>query len=279
MGRRSELHAGATVALYAILIGFSAMTVYPIFWLLISSFKTTQAFQMDRLGLPRRWAFQNYVQAWRIGEFDVLVVNSVVYVVATTLAVVLLSVAAGFGFAKLRSRATPVLYGSFVVGILLTIQSIMVPLFLMASMTHLDNTRLGVIVVYTGIGLPIGVYLCTEFIRSLPDAIIESARVDGASYPAILWRIVFPMAKPVITTLAILTIPGVWNEFMLINVLVSDNDLRSLPVGIFRFSGALASDYGKQFAGLVIGMLPMVVFYLVFRKQITQGVIAGAVKG
>ncbi|WP_324668075.1 carbohydrate ABC transporter permease [Geochorda subterranea] len=258
---------------------FAVMTTYPIVWLVMSSFKTTQAFQLDRLGLPRRWMVDNYVQAWRIGQFDVLMGNSLLYTAVSTAAIVVLSVAAGFAFAKLRSRATPLLYGGFVIGILLTIQSIMVPLFLMATRTHLYNTRLGVLMVYTAMGLPMGVYLCTEYIKGLPDSVIESARLDGAGYLTILWRIVFPMVRPVVTTLAIVTIPGVWNEFMLINVLVSDNALKSLPVGILRFSGALSSDYGKQFAGLVIGMLPMVVFYLLLRNQLTKGVVAGAVKG
>lgn len=258
---------------------FAVLTAYPIVWLVLSSFKSTQAFQLDRLGLPRRWVVDNYIQAWRIGQFDVLIGNSLFYTAVSTAAIIALSVAAGFAFAKLRSRATPVLYGGFVIGILLTIQSIMVPLFLVATRANLYNTRLGVLIVYTALGLPTGVYLCTEYIRSLPDSVLESARLDGAGYPTILWRIVFPMVRPVVTTLAIVTIPGVWNEFMLINILVSDNALKSLPVGILRFSGALSSDYGKQFAGLTIGMLPMVVFYLALRQHLTRGVVAGAVKG
>ena len=87
------------------------------------------------------------------------------------------------------------------------------------------------------------------------------------------------MAKPVGVTLAILNIAGTWNEFMLVNILASSEKIKSLPVGIQKFSGALASDFGKQFAALVIGIIPMVVFYIVFRKQITKGVAAGAVKG
>ena len=108
---------------------------------------------------------------------------------------------------------------------------------------------------------------------------IESARLDGAKYLHVFRTIIMPIASPVAATVAILGITGTWNEFMLINILVSSNELKSLPVGINMFSGALASDYGKQFAALVIGMTPMVVFYLVFRKRITRGVSAGAVKG
>ena len=149
----------------------------------------------------------------------------------------------------------------------------------MINSVGLYNTRLGVLIPYIGFGLPLGVYLCTEYIRSIPDSVIESARIDGAGYFTIFSRIVTPMAKPVAATLSILTIQGVWNEFMLINILVSRTALKTLPVGILMFSGALSTDYGKQFAALVIGMVPMILFYLLFRNQITEGVAAGAVKG
>lgn len=274
-----ELNPIARAGLYAVLILFAVLTIYPIYWVMISSFKTTQAFQLNRLGLPSPWVLINYPQAWRLGNFGTLFANSLFYTAVSTLAVIMGSLSAGFAFAKIPSRATPILYGSFIVGILLTIQSIMVPLFLMINSVGLYNTRLGVLIPYIGFGLPLGVYLCTEYIRSIPDSVIESARIDGAGYLTIFFRIVAPMAKPVVATLAILTIQNVWNEFMLINILVSRTTLKTLPVGILMFSGALSTDYGKQFAALVIGMVPMIIFYLIFRNQITQGVAAGAVKG
>ncbi|NLG80499.1 MAG: carbohydrate ABC transporter permease [Firmicutes bacterium] len=277
-GKR-EISIVSRVLVYTVLIAFTVMTMYPIIWLVLSSFKTTQEFQINRLGLPRYWTLDNYPNAWRIGGFGGLFLNSLFYTGVSTAAIIILSLAASFGFAKLKSRATPFLHGSFVVGILLTLQSIMVPLFLMANATHLYDTRLGVLIPYIGIGLPLGVYLCTEYIKSIPDSVVESARIDGASYLRIFSSIVVPMARPVTTTLAILNVTSIWNEFMLINILVSKNSLKSLPVGILKFSGALSSDYGKQFAALVIGMLPMLIFYLIFRSQITKGVSAGAVKG
>jgi raffinose/stachyose/melibiose transport system permease protein len=149
----------------------------------------------------------------------------------------------------------------------------------MINAVGLYDTRLGVLIPYIGIGLPIGIYLSTEYIKSIPDALIESARLDGAKYLRIFRSIIMPIASPVAVSVAILMITGTWNEFMLINILVSSTNIKSLPVGISMFSGALASDYGKQFAALVIGMTPMIIFYLVFRKRITKGVAAGAVKG
>lgn len=264
---------------YILLIIFTFLAIYPLLWLLNNSFKTTTEFQLNKLGFPQKVVFVNYVDAWVRGKFAVLIMNSFIYTGLTTLFVVLFSFMAGFAFAKIPHRATKFLSGSFIIGLLLTLQSIMVPLFLMVNWVGLYNTRLGVLLPYIGIGMPLGIYLGTEYIKSIPNALVESARLDGAKYSKIFISIILPIAKPAAITLAILTVTGTWNEFMLINILTSDDSIKSLPVGIQKFAGALSADYGKQFASLVIGLIPMLAFYLVFRKEITKGVSAGAVKG
>lgn len=269
---------GNTLA-YLVMGAFALITLYPLAWLVINSFKSTQAFMIDRVGFPKVPTAENYLDVWNLGGFGMLMFNSVFYVGVTTVAILVLSFMAAFAFAKIPGRATGPLYGSFIIGILLTIQSILVPLFLVMNALHLYNTRLGVLIPYIGIGLPMGIYLGTEYIRSIPDALIESARIDGARYFTIFRTIVLPMTVPVAMTLAIITITSTWNEFPLINILISADSLKSLPLGIYRFSGSLSSDYGKQFAALVIGMAPMLIFYGLFQKHITRGVAAGAVKG
>jgi raffinose/stachyose/melibiose transport system permease protein len=277
--KRNEVGGFGRIVLYIILIGFTVLTVAPLVLLLANSFKTTQEFYFNPLGLPKFLFFLNYPLAWRLGDFGTLFINSILYTTVSTVAIIFLSLAASFAFAKIKSKATPLLHGSFVIGILVTIQSLMVPLYIMSIVLKVYDTRWAVIIAYVGMGMPIGIYLCTEYIKSIPDAVVESARIDGASYFKIFGLIAVPMARPVVMTLAILNVAGVWNEFMLINMLISNAKLRSLPVGIMMFSGALASDWGKQFAALTIGLLPMVIFYLIFRNQITRGVSAGAVKG
>jgi len=284
---------------YCVMALFALLTMYPLIWLILSSFKSTNEFRMNMLGLPIDWTFENYTGAWKIGEFNRLIWNSFFYTAGSTLGVLFFSMLAGFAFAKIKSKATAPLYSSFILGILLTSQSLMVPLFL--QVTALDrllgdffrllglfgdgefklfhNTRFGVLVIYIGSALPVGIYLSTGYIKGIPDAIIEAAQVDGAGYFRIFRSIIVKMSAPIAMTLAILNIPTFWNEFALINILVSDMGLKSLPLGIFKFTGALSSDYGKQFAALVIGMAPMLFFYVAFRKQITAGVAAGALKG
>ncbi len=268
------------ILIYILLIFFTVMAVFPLLWLLMSSFKTTQEYQItSKLAFPKTFWIRNYPDAWIRGNFGQLFLNSIFYTGVTTIAILYFSIAAGFSFAKLHNRATPFFYGSFVIGMLITLQCIMIPLFFMANWTGLYDTRLGVLICYIGIGMPMGIYLSTEFIKSIPTSLIESARIDGAPFLQIFFEIIFPMAKPVGVTLAILNITGTWNEFMLINILASSEHIKSLPVGVQRFSGALASDYGKQFAALMISTIPMIIFYIIFRKQITKGVVSGAVKG
>jgi raffinose/stachyose/melibiose transport system permease protein len=270
----------AKVIIYIVMGIFTFLAIYPLLWLFIQSFKTTQEYlTTSKLALPKLWFFGNYPYAWKMGKFGILLINSIIYTVVTVIAVVVLGFMAGFAFAKIPSKFTPLLHGIFIVGILLTLQSIMVPLFLMVTSVGLYDTRLGVLIPYIGLGLPMGVYLGTEFIQSIPDALVESARIDGAKFLRIFFSIIFPMTAPVAMTVGILTFTGTWNEFMLINILTSSDMIKSIPVGIGRFSGALASDYGKQFSALVIGMVPILIFYMTFRKQITKGVAAGAVKG
>jgi len=275
-----KLNPIALFFMYVLVVLFTILAVYPIFWVIMSSFKTTQEYMLSsKLALPKALFFKNYPIAWRDANFTTLTLNSIFYTAVTVISIIILSFMAGFAFAKLPSKITPVLHGSFIIGILITLQCIMIPLFILIRSVGLINTRLGVLIPYIGIGLPMAVYLSTEYIKAIPTEVIESARIDGAKYLRVFRTIVLPMAAPVATTVAILTVTGTWNEFMLINILVSSDNYKTIPVGMNMFAGSLATDYGKQFAALVIGMMPMIIFYAVFRKQITKGVSAGAVKG
>jgi len=276
-----NVSAGVKIIFYAIMIFFVIMAVYPILWLIIQSFKSNQAYvTTSKLSLPTKWFVTNYVFVWERGGFKTFFVNSVIYTGVTVAAVVLLSNMAGFAFAKFRYKISKTLHGLFIVGILLTIQSILIPLFLMVNAVGLYNTRLGVLLPYIGLGLPMAVYLCTDFIKKgMPDELIEAARIDGAGYMKIFGKIVFPMCAPVSVTTAIITFTGTWNEFVLMNLLTRSDKYKAIPAGVGRFIGAHGTDYGKLFVSLTIAIIPILIFYFIFRKQITKGVAAGAVKG
>lgn len=269
-----------SVVIYFVMAVFTILAIYPLIWLVIQSFKTTQEYlTTSKLDLPTLWYMDNYPYVWEIAEFGTLFLNSVLYTTVTMIVTIILGLMASFAFAKIPNRATKLLHGLFIIGILLTIQSILVPLFLVEMSTNLLNTRLGVLIPYIGLALPMAVYLGTDFMNGIPGAVIESARIDGAKYLKIFSSIIMPMVAPVAMTLGILTFTGTWNEFLMITILTDSTASQTIPVGISKFSGALASDYSRQFTALVMGVIPMIIFYVIFRKQITKGVAAGAVKG
>ena len=270
----------AKILVYTIMIIFTVLTIYPILWLVLQSFKTNTTYlTSNKLSFPSSLYLGNYAFVINQGNFFGFFKNSLIYTSVTVTFVVVLSNMAGFAFAKLNYKITKLLHGVFIVGILLTLQSILIPLFLMVSAAGLHNTRWAVLIPYIALGLPMGVYLCTDFQKSIPDELLEAARIDGASFMRIFSRVVLPMCAPVSVTLAIITFTGNWNEFILMSLMTSSEKLKAIPYMVGRYAGALGSDYGKLFTSLTVALIPILIFYSIFRNQITKGVAAGAVKG
>lgn len=267
------------VMVYMVFILFTILTVFPLIWLFYSSFKPLIEIIRNSLALPKDPTFNNYIQAIRLGKLSLYMVNSVIYTTVSTALTIILSMMASFAFAKINNRATNFLYNLFLVGLLITIQAILIPLFIVESRAGLTDTHFGVIITYVAISLPLAVYLGTEYVKKIPDSLIEAAQIEGASYYTIFTRIILPMSRPVVMTILILTGIACWNEFILVFILTASDTTRSLPVGIYSFSGPLASEYGMQFAALVIGIMPMIILYTIFHKQITKGFASGAIKG
>jgi raffinose/stachyose/melibiose transport system permease protein len=149
----------------------------------------------------------------------------------------------------------------------------------MLSSIGLTDTHVGIILVYTAFGLPMSVLLCTQFPAGLPNSLIESAYIDGASTFRTFLNIIVPMSTPVAITVGIINALGIWNEFLLVLVLASSEFTKSLPVGVFSFTSQTSTQYGWQIAALVIAVAPAMFIYFMFNKRIAQGVVAGAIKG
>ena len=280
LNTRKERNIFNRLLIYTIFIIFAIFTLYPLIWLFYSSFKPQLEIIRDSFALPQVPTISNYTQAIIKGKLNIYTVNSIIYTFVSTGLVIIFSMMASFAFAKIKNRATPFLYNSFLIGLLITMQAILIPLFIVMTRIGLRDTRFGIIIIYVAINLPLAVFLGTEFVKAIPDSIIESAQIDGASYFRIFFKIILPMCKPVMVTILIFTALACWNEFMLALVFTSSDSVRSLPVGIYSFSGPFATEYGMQFAALVIGMTPMILLYAIFHKQITRGFAAGgAIKG
>ena len=221
----------------------------------------------------------NYVAAITRGTLALKFLNSIIYTAVSTFLIAFLALMISFALSKLPFRKLSVfVLGLIGLGYLLSIQSVIIPLFLMLTRARLTDTHLGIILVYTAFGLPLAVLLMTQFMRGLPDSLLESAYIDGASVFRTFLSIMVPMSIPVIVTVSIVSALGIWNEFMLVLVFASSEATKSLPVGVFSFTSLMGTQLGWQLAALVIATAPVMAVYLTFNKSITRGVVAGALK-
>jgi raffinose/stachyose/melibiose transport system permease protein len=232
-----------------------------------------------RLKVSLATVWFNYAAAITRGTLALKFLNSLIYTGVSTFLIAFLSLMISFALSKLPFRKVSVLIlGLIGLGYLLSIQSVIIPLFLMLTRAKLTDTHAGIILVYTAFGLPLAVLLMTQFMRGLPDSLIESAYIDGASVFRTFLAIMVPMSTPVIVTVCIISALGIWNEFLLVLVLASSELTKSLPVGVFSFTSLMGTQLGWQLAALVIATAPVLAVYLAFNKSITKGVVAGALK-
>jgi raffinose/stachyose/melibiose transport system permease protein len=276
---RTEVPLAFRIAAYLALGFFTIFTLLPLVWLAYTTFKPEQEIMSSILALPVNWTLDNYVQAWTLGEFGHLFVNSLIYCIVTTLVVVLLSLSAGFAFTKIPSRFTPLWYSFILLGLLVTISSAIVPIFIAENYLGLVNTQLGIIIPYIAFNISFGIYLAAAFIRSISTEIIEASKIDGAGYLTIYRSIVLPMSRPIITTIAIFTFQACWIEYVLVYMLSSDDSIRTVQVGLSLLHGQLSYNFGFLFAAVVIATAPLFVLYFFFRKQLQAGFSMGSVKG
>jgi raffinose/stachyose/melibiose transport system permease protein len=222
----------------------------------------------------------NFISAFVRGGLGVKFINSVLYAGVATFFIVFFGLMIGYALSKMQFRKLSFVIGGLIgLGYLISINSVIIPLFLTLSSVKLTDTHLGIILVYTAFGLPLSVMLSAQFIAGLPDSLVESAQIDGASTFRAFISIIVPMSVPVATTIAILNGLGIWNEFLLVLVLASSETTKSLPVGVFSFSSLTSTQQGWQLAALVIAIFPAMVVYFIFNKRIAKGVVAGAIKG
>lgn len=274
-----EIKLPGKIVAYIVMALFTLLTILPLVWLVYSSFKSNAEIMRNSLSLPKVWTVDNYIQSWKLGHLGLYAINSVIYTGIATTLTVLFGLSSGYALAKFEYRKlNAFLFGFFVMGLLITVQSVLVPLFVAETKVGLANSRIGVILPYIAFGMPMALYISTAYIKSIPDSLQESALIDGASYIRIFYSLILPVARPVMATITILTFLGNWNEYVFVFILTSQDALRSLPVGINSFAGALNQNYGWQFAALVMGTFPMIVFYIFFHEELAKGFAEGALK-
>jgi raffinose/stachyose/melibiose transport system permease protein len=266
------------IAACALMAVFAVLTLFPLVWLFYSSFKPHAEIVVHPLGLPLHPSLDNYFRAWDLGSLGVALSNSFIYTSIATVVTLFLALAAAFGITKFPFKSSAFFTAVFASGLMFTVHAVIVPLFLAEVKVGIINRRIGVILPYIAFDIPMSVMIAISYVRSIPGAIIESAEIDGAKYRAIFWKLIVPLSTPVIATMVILSFLRHWNEFLFVFVFTTKTAMKSLPVAITLFAGRNNTEYGLQYASLVIGIFPMVLFYFFFHNQLIKGFGEGSLK-
>ena len=262
----------------AILFAVAAATVFPLLWMVaVSLMQPGESASFPPPVLPARPTLANYRELFAHAGMGRYVANSVLLAAAVTLASVVLNVAAGYAFAKLRFAGRERIFRLLLGALVIPSQVAMVPLFLLLKAMGLVNSYGGVIVpALAGI---FGIFLVRQYALSIPDELLEAARIDGASELTIFRAIVVPLLAPIIVTLAVFTLLGTWNDFMWPLIVLSDSQLYTLPVALAGLAREHVQDNELMMAGSVVTTLPVLVVFLALQRYYMQGLIVGSVKG
>jgi ABC-type glycerol-3-phosphate transport system permease component len=268
------------------LLGYGAWVIYPMIWVAASSLKGDEAIFRQPFALPHPGAVhpENYALAWGEARFGAYFLNSVIVTGVSVALIVLLGAMAAYALARFHHPLGRVAFGLFLAGLMIPAQLAIVPLFFELRAAGLLNSRLGLILVYTANGLPFAIFILAGFFRALPRSLYEAAVMDGCGEAAAFWRVLLPLARPGLVTVAIFQFIGVWREyfyaFMLVNGEVRGS-ARTLPLGLanLAITAEYHTEYGRLFAGIVLVALPILAVYLALQRHIVKGIAAGALKG
>ncbi|MBP2456844.1 raffinose/stachyose/melibiose transport system permease protein [Clavibacter michiganensis] len=267
--------SGALVAFLLVIV------VGPLIWMVLGSFKTQTEFLENPVWmLPQQWNLDNYVFAWTTGNFAQYAFNSVVTVIPSLFLVLLLGSMAGFALEVLVWKGRGAILLTFLAGIMVPTQMILLPLFAAYFRTGLTGTLWPLIITYTATSLPLTVFLMATFFRAVPREVFEAATLDGASIIRSFFLVGLPMVRNALFTVGLVQFFMLWNDLLIALTFTNSGSLRTLQVGLLNFTGQFGSvQYGPLFAAICLNVIGILVIYLFLNKQVQKGLTAGAVKG
>jgi len=258
---------------------YALLTLYPLLWLFISSFKSNQDFYGKPFALPSVWQFENFTRAWKIAGIGTALTNSVIVTFASMALTLFLGTLAAYILSRLQFKLKGPIMALFVLGMLIPIHSTLVPLFIMMKKMMILDTHWALILPYTAFELPVAIFVVAAYLTSVPKEVEEAAMIDGNGYWGIFFRVIFPLSVPAMATVAILAFLRFWNDFAFALVFINKQALKTLPLSLSIFSDGFGTDYSLTMAAMTIAVIPTIVIYLIFQEQIMKGMVAGAVKG
>ncbi|MBA4543684.1 MULTISPECIES: carbohydrate ABC transporter permease [Thermoactinomyces] len=265
---------------YLFITAMLIVILFPFFWQFIASVKPPLELFGDRAFnfIPQHPTFDNYVRVFTERPFAIYLWNSLVVSIFTTLYCILIASFASYAIARLQFKGKTVILGLILAVSMFPQIATIAPIFLFMQEMNLTNSYLGLIIPYTTFALPLSVWNLTSFYRKIPADLEEAAKMDGANIMQTFWRVVFPLAVPGTFTTAILTFIAAWNEFLFALTINTDENMKTVPVGIALFQGQYTIPWGEIAAASVMVTIPLVVMVLIFQRRIIAGITAGAVK-
>jgi raffinose/stachyose/melibiose transport system permease protein len=268
-----------SVLKYAVLIATAFVTLYPLLWVLLNSFKANTELFTSPWGIPKEWHPENYANAWTTASINIYFFNSVIVSITSLFFSLLLSTTVSFAITRLKFKLSTAVFLVFTVGMMIPVHATLIPIFLMFSRIRLTNSLYSLIIPYTAFSLPIAVMIFTGFFKTFPRELEEAAVIDGSTIKGMFLRITLPMCKPCIATVAIYNFLGMWNELNYALVLIRSRSKMTLPIGMTGFKGQFTTDFTGIFAAVIITIIPTIMIYIAFNKQIIEGMTIGALKG
>lgn len=265
----------------ALVIAIVIVQVYPLLWLFITSLRPAQDFASGNpFGLPSSLTLENYARAFEMADLLRFILNSFIVTAASSALIVLLGMMGAYALQVLGFRGSKVVFGLFLVGIIVPVQVALVPLFVNYARVGLLNTYQSMIIPLVGFALPISVYLFASFFQYIPRETYEAASLDGAGPYRIFFRITMPLSTNTVITVVFVNGIFIWNDFIFANTFVFDEDLKTIPLGLQNFIGAMGSvDWTATFAAVCVTVTPLLLVFLVLNRAIIYGLESGSTKG
>lgn len=266
---------------HVFLMAYLLIILYPFLFVLFSSVKiNNQDIASNPFGLPQSITFDNYVNAWVNAKISTYFFNSLYIGVLSAVLSILFAAMMAFAVTRMRfSKISAVVFQVVLLGMLIPNNSLLLPIYGIMRKLDILDTHMALILPYVANAIPFSVIILAAFMRSLPGEIEEAAVIDGLGSADMFARVIIPLTVPAIVTVFIINFLGNWNEFLLANYFLSDENLRTLPVGMVGFRDAYNTNYAQMSAGIVFSVLPVMIIYAILQEKIIEGVTAGSVKG
>lgn len=267
-----------SILTYSLFIFLALISIYPLVWVATNSFKTDTQLYDNSWELPKQWRFENYQVAWKYGIAR-YILNSVIVTTISVLINILFALMAAYALSRFNFRGRTLLLYYILGGIMLAPEVSLIPLFRVLSSVKLYDTYWALILPNVAFGIPFTTFLVRSYMLGLPRDFEEAAVMDGASSLGVFWHIIIPLCRPIIASAMLLDAMRVWNEFMFALTFVTKEAIKTVPIGLMAFSGALREQWTVVMAGLILSAIPMIVLFLLTQRQFIRGLAAGGIKG